>query len=86
MLANAECLETCASCGVTEYISAALGIGWDLIEGYLFPVDSRVQRDTGQGSVVSTADDSHAAGIGAPACSEAARSLHNALVSGGGFA
>ena len=37
VLADAECLETCAFRGVTEYISAALRIGCDSTEGYLFP-------------------------------------------------
>ena len=38
VLADTEGPETCAFRGVTEYISAALRIGWDLTEGYLFPV------------------------------------------------
>ena len=32
-LADAENAQTCAFRGVTEYISAALAIGWDLTAG-----------------------------------------------------
>ena len=38
VLADAENPQTCAFRGVTEYISAALAIGWDLTAGYLFPM------------------------------------------------
>ena len=38
VLADAENPQTCAFRGVTEYISAALAIGWDLTSSYLFPM------------------------------------------------
>ena len=38
VLADAENPQTCAFRGITEYISAAVAIGWDLTAGYLFPV------------------------------------------------
>ena len=38
VLADAENPQTCASLGVTEYISAALAIGWDLTASCLFLV------------------------------------------------
>lgn len=38
MLVDTRCLETCALRRVSEDISAALRIGWDLTEGCLFPI------------------------------------------------
>ena len=37
VLADTERLQTCALRGVTEYISAVLGVGWGLTGGYLLP-------------------------------------------------
>lgn len=81
MLADTQCLETCAFRGVTEYISAALGIGWDLTEGFLFPV---LGSNGTRGMAVLSALRMTCHVAVAPACSEAAGPLHNALVSGGG--
>ena len=52
VLANVENPQTCALRGVTEYISAALSIGWDLTAGYLFPV---VESNGERSSVAITA-------------------------------
>lgn len=52
VLADTECLQTCAFQGVTDYISAALCIGWDLTEGYLFPA---VDPDGRRGPVAVSA-------------------------------
>ena len=38
VLADADNPQTCAFRGVTEYISAACAIGWDVTAGNLFPV------------------------------------------------
>lgn len=38
VLTDKECPSICAYRGVTEYISAAQGLGWDLRKGRLFPV------------------------------------------------
>ncbi|CAN0059809.1 unnamed protein product, partial [Laminaria digitata] len=46
VLADKECPQICAFRGVTEYISAAQSIGWDLAKGRLFPV---VLPDGGRG-------------------------------------
>ena len=47
VLADGECPQICAVRGVTEYIAAALSIGWDLTAGYLFPmVDESGERGT----------------------------------------
>ena len=52
VLADVKNPQTCAFRGVTEYISAALAIGWDLTAGYLFPV---VECNGERGSVAITA-------------------------------
>ena len=52
VLADTEHPQICAFRGVTEYISAALAIGWDLTAGYLFPV---VESTGGRGTVPLTA-------------------------------
>ena len=52
VLADAENPQTCAFRGVTEYIFAALAIGWDLTAGYLFPM---VERNGERGSMAITA-------------------------------
>ena len=52
VLADAENPQTCAFRGVTEYISAALAIGWDLTAGYSFPV---AECNGERGSVAITA-------------------------------
>ena len=52
VLADAVTPQTCAFQGVTEYISAALAIGWDLTAGYLFPVVEGIGE---KGSVAITA-------------------------------
>ena len=46
MPANLRCA------GVTEYIAAALAIGWDLTPGYLFPM---MDENGGRGTVPLTA-------------------------------
>ena len=38
VLANTQNPQVCAFRGVTQYIAAALAIGWDLTAGYLFPM------------------------------------------------
>ena len=52
VLADGECPQICAVRGVTEYIAAALSIGWDLTAGYLFPM---VDENGGRGTVPLTA-------------------------------
>ena len=52
VLADKECPQVCAFRAVTEYISAAKSIGWDLTKGYLFPV---VLADGGRGPVALSA-------------------------------
>ena len=52
VLADGECPQICAVRGVTEYIAAALAIGWDLTAGYLFPM---VDENGGRGTVPLTA-------------------------------
>ena len=52
VLADEECPQICAVRGVTDHISAALAIGWDLMAGYLFPM---VDEDGGRGTVPLTA-------------------------------
>ena len=47
VLADTECLQTRQFRGVTEHISAAHRIGWDLTGGYLFPaVEPNGGRET----------------------------------------
>ena len=52
VLADKECPQICAFRGVTEYISAAHSIGWDLAKGHLFPV---VLPDGSRGDVAMSA-------------------------------
>ena len=52
VLADAEIVQTCAFRGVTEYISAALMISWDLTAGYLFPM---VELNGERGTIAITA-------------------------------
>ena len=52
VLADRECSQICAVRGVTEYIAAAVAVGWELMAGYLFPM---VDEDGGRGTVALTA-------------------------------
>ena len=52
VLADKESPQTCAFRGVTEYISAAHSIGWDLAKGHLFPL---VLADGSRGPVPMSA-------------------------------
>ena len=52
VLADTECLQTRQFRGVTEHISAAHRIGWDLTGGYLFPA---VEPNGGRGTVALSA-------------------------------
>ena len=52
VLAEKECPQVCAFRAVTEYISAAQSIGWDLTKGHLFPV---VLTDGRRGAVALSA-------------------------------
>ena len=52
VLADNECPKICALRGVTEYISAAYSVGWDLAKGHLFAV---VLPGGGRGDVALTA-------------------------------
>ena len=52
VLADKESPQTCAFTGVTEYISAAHRIGWDLAKGHLFPL---VLADGSRGPVPMSA-------------------------------
>lgn len=52
VLVDMTCLDTCAFRGVTEYIPAALGIGWDISEGSLFPA---IWSDGSRGNVALSA-------------------------------
>ena len=52
VLADKECPQICAFRGVTEYISAAHSIGWDLAKGHWFPV---VLPDGSRGDVAMSA-------------------------------
>ena len=52
VLPDGGCPHICAVGGVTEYVSAALAIGWDLTAGYVFPM---VEEDRGWGTVPLTA-------------------------------
>ena len=81
VFSDTECPETCAFRRVTECVSAAQGIGWDLNESHFLPV---VAPDGTRGKVALSAPRMTCHVAVAPACSEAAGPLHNALVSGGG--
>ena len=52
VLADAENPQVCAFRGVTEYIAAALAIGWDLTAGYFFPM---VELNSERGTMAITA-------------------------------
>ena len=68
VFSDTECPETCAFRRVTECVSAAQGIGWDLNESHFLPV---VAPDGTRGKVALSAPRMTCHVAVAPACSEA---------------
>ena len=79
VLADGECPQLCAVRGVTEYISAALAIVWDLTAGYLFPM---VDEDGGKGNGAADGPSHDGRTTGAPESGRDIRPVYDALVSG----
>ena len=77
VLPDADNPQTCAFRGVTEYISAAFAIGWDVTAGYLFPV---VECNGERRSVAITATPQNGRLVGTSTSRGVARPFHDSLV------